>query len=237
MSSNPTRHVGETPSTSDIKVGKKKKIVKFPCMLCEGDNYSHLHPRMGEAYSLLENIQLPKGYRNISPNPFLVDRLVNPVPSPINLVDQVVNLVSSSIEPLTKVVDLVPSSISPTFHLESETQVVDPVPSLISPTLHQKSETKVVDLVPPSVDPTPPLRSAKVVSLVTSSLNPTLPPKSAKSVDPIPSSVDHALPIESKPDSAHIFLIDTRSTMSRGIPPSPMKPLQVMRPSFFIRVC
>jgi hypothetical protein len=85
-------------------------------MLCKGDHYSHLFPRMDEASSLLEKIQLPKGYHRFSPNPSLVDGLVNPVPSPVSLVDQVVNLVSSSVEPLTKVVDPVPSSISPTLH-------------------------------------------------------------------------------------------------------------------------
>jgi hypothetical protein len=86
-SSSPARHVDDAPSTSDVKVGKKKKTVKFPCMLCEGDHYSHLCPRMDEASSLLENIQLPKGYRNISPNPSLVDRMVNTVPSPVNSFD------------------------------------------------------------------------------------------------------------------------------------------------------
>jgi hypothetical protein len=126
----------------------------------------------------------------------LVDGLVNPVPSPINLVDQVVNLVSSSVEPLTKVVDPVLSSINPTFHLESETQVTDPVPSLVCPTLHPKS-IKVVDPTPPSVDPTPPLRSVKVVALVTSSVNPTPPLKSAKVTDPIPSSVNPTPPMMS----------------------------------------
>jgi hypothetical protein len=65
-------HVGDAPSTSDVKVGKKKTTVKFPCMLCEGDHYSHFCPRMDEAYSLLEKIQLPNGYHNISPNPSLV---------------------------------------------------------------------------------------------------------------------------------------------------------------------
>jgi hypothetical protein len=203
-SSAPAGHAGDTPSTSDVKVGKKKTTVKFPCMLCEGDHYSHLCPRMDEASSLLEKLQLPKGYRKISPNPSLVDGLVNLVPSPVSLVDQVVNLVSSSIEP--------------------QTQVVDPVLSSISPTLHQKSETKVVDPIPPSVDPTPPLRSAKVVSLVTSSVNPTLPLKSANMVDLIPSSVDPTLPIKSKPDTAHVFLVDTESTMLGGIPLSPVEP-------------
>jgi hypothetical protein len=53
-----TGHAGDTPSTSDIKVGKKKTTVKFPCMLCKGDHYSHLCPRMDEASYLLEKIQL-----------------------------------------------------------------------------------------------------------------------------------------------------------------------------------
>jgi hypothetical protein len=210
-------------------------------MLCEGDHYAHLCPRLDEASSLLENLQLPTGYHNISPNPSLVDGMINLVPSSVNLVDQVVNLVPSSVEPLTKVVDPVPSSISPNFHLTSETQVTDPVPSLVSPTLHPKSvkvfapvtssinatpplkSAKVVDMVPPSVDPTPPLRSAKVVALARSLVNPPLPLKSAKVVDLIPSSIDPTLPIASKPDTTHVFLVDTKSTMLGGILPSPVK--------------
>jgi hypothetical protein len=92
-------HVDDIPSTSDVQVGKKKQTVKFPCMLCKGNHYSHLCPRMDEASSLLEKLQLQKGYRKLSSDPSLVDVLVNPVPSPISLVDLVVNLVSSSIEP------------------------------------------------------------------------------------------------------------------------------------------
>jgi hypothetical protein len=42
---------------------------------------------MDEASSLLEKLQLPKGYRNISSDPSLVDGLFNPVPSPVSLVD------------------------------------------------------------------------------------------------------------------------------------------------------
>jgi hypothetical protein len=56
-------------------------------MLCEGDHYSHLCPRMDEASSLLENLQIPTGYRKISPNPSLVDGMVNLIPSPVNPVD------------------------------------------------------------------------------------------------------------------------------------------------------
>jgi hypothetical protein len=209
--------ISTTLSTSDVKIGKKKTTVKFPFMLCEGDHYSHLCPHMDEASFLLEKLQLPKGYHKLSPNPSLVDGPVNPV-------DQVVNIVSSSVEPLTKVVDPTPSSIGPTFHLESETQVTDLVPSLASPTLHLKS-VKVVAPITSSVNPTLPLMSSKVVSLVTSSVNPTLPLKSAKVVDPISSSIDPTLPLESKTDYAHIFLVDTGSTMLGGIPCSLAKTL------------
>jgi hypothetical protein len=206
MSSTPARHASDAPSTSDIKVGKKKTSVKFPCMLCEGDHYSHLFPHMDEASSLLEKIQLPTGYRNISPNPSLVDGMVNLVPSPVSPVDQVVNLVSSLVEPLTKVANPVPSSINPTFHLKSETQVTDPVPSLVSPTLHLKSANVV--------NPTPPLTSAKVVAPVPSSVSPvdhvinmvtSLVELVDKVVDLIPSSVDPALPLESETQAVDPF--------------------------------
>jgi hypothetical protein len=233
-------------------------------MLCKGDHYSHLCPHMDEASSLLKKLQLPTGYRKISPNPSLVDGLVNPAPSLVGLVDQVVNLVSSSAEPLTKVANPVSSSISPTFHLKSETQVIDPVPSLVIPTLHLKSANVV--------NPTPPLTGAKVVAPIPSSISSvdhiinlvtSLVEPVGKVVDSIPSSVDPTLllesetqvidpfppvnpilplenetqvvdlmslsinptfSLESKPDYAHVFLIDTKSTMLGGIPPSPVKP-------------
>jgi hypothetical protein len=108
--------------------------------------------------------------------------------------------------------------------------VVAPVTSSVNPTLPLRS-AKVTDPVPSSVSPTLHPKSAKVVALVTSSVNPTLPLKSAKVVDPSPPLVDPSpplvdptLPLESKPDTAHVFLIDTESTMPGGIPPSPVKP-------------
>jgi hypothetical protein len=187
-SSAPASHAGDTPSTSDVKVGKKKTVVKFPCMLCKGDHYSHFYPHMDEASSLLEKLQLPTGYRKIIPNPSLVDGMVNSVPSPVILVDQVVNLVSSLVEPLTKVADPVSSLVSPTLHRKSEPKVIDTVPSLVNPTLHPKS-AKVVALVTSSVNTTPPLKSANVV-------NPTPPLTSAEVVASVPSSVslvDHVV--------------------------------------------
>jgi hypothetical protein len=250
MSSASVGHVDDTLSTSDVHLGKKKKTVKFPCMLCKGNNYSHLCPRMDEASSLLEKIQLPKGYRKISLDPSLVDGLVNPVPSLVSSVDQVVNLVSSSIEPQTQVADPVTSSISPALHQKSDTKVVDLFSSLVDPTLPLESDTKVVDLFPhvdpilpfenetqvvdavsPLVDPIPPLSNVKMTDPVPSLVSPTLPLMSAKViypspplVDPIQSSIDPTLLLESKPDIAHVFLVNTDSTIPGGIPPSPAKP-------------
>jgi hypothetical protein len=106
-------HVGDTPSASDINVGKKKRTIKFPFILCDGDHYSHLFPHIYEASYLLEKIQLPTGDPKISSNASLVDALEDLVPSPVILLDQVVNLVSYSVEPLTKVVNPVLSSIIP----------------------------------------------------------------------------------------------------------------------------
>jgi hypothetical protein len=62
----------------------------------------------------------------------------------------------------------------------------------------------VVDLFPP-VDPILPLENETQV------------------VDLISPSIDHTLPLESKPNTAHVFLIDTDSAVSGGIPPSPVK--------------
>jgi hypothetical protein len=269
MASASVGHVDDTPSISDVQVGKKKKTVKFPCMLCKGNHYSHLCPRMDEASSLLEKLQLPKGYCKLSSDPLLVYGLVNLVPSLVSLVDQVVNLVSSSIEPQTQVVDPVPSSISPTLHQKSDTKVVDLFSSSVDPTLPLENDTKVVNPVSPSIDPTPPLMSSKVTDPIPSSVSPTLPLKSAKvvdpvspSVDPIPplsnvkvtdpvpssvsptlplksaevvypspplvdpiqSSVDPTLLLENKLDIAHVFLVNTDSTMPGGIPPPPVEP-------------
>jgi hypothetical protein len=226
---------------------------------------------MDEAYYILEKIQLPTGYREISPNPSLINGMVNMVPSPVSLVDQVVNLVSSLVEPLNKVVDPVLSLVIPTLHRKSKPKVTDLVPSLVSPTLHLRS-AKVVAPVTSSVNPTPPLKSAKVVSPVPSSVSlvdhvvnmvTSLVETVDKVIDPIPYlfnialslesatqvvnpfppidpilpfenetqvvdlmslSINPTLPLKSKSDYAHVFLVDTESTVLGGIPPSPVKP-------------
>jgi hypothetical protein len=44
MSSASEQHDDDLPSTSHDTVGKKKSIVKFPCMLCKGCHLTHLFP-------------------------------------------------------------------------------------------------------------------------------------------------------------------------------------------------
>jgi hypothetical protein len=131
--------------------------------------------------------------------------MITLVPSPVNPVDHVVNLVTSLVEPIDKVVDPILSSVNPTLPSESETKTVDPIPSLIDPPLLLESVTQVVDPFP-SVNPILPLENATQV------------------VDLISPLVDPTLPLESKPDTTHVFLVDTESPMPRGIPPSPIGP-------------
>jgi hypothetical protein len=107
--------------------------------------------------------------------------------------------VPSPVNPVDHVIKLVTSLVEPID------KVVDPIPSSINLALPSESETKVVDLFPP-IDPIIPLDNETQV------------------VDLISSLVDPTLPLESKPDIAHIFLIDTDSAMSGGIPPSPVEP-------------
>jgi hypothetical protein len=165
---------------------------------------------MDEASKFLEDMtisqpQLLAAYRNLSLDPPVVNEMINLVPPLVSPVNQVVNLVTSLIEPIEKVVDPIPSSVDPTLPLDSVNKVVDLIPSSVDPTLLLESETQAVDPFP-SIDPILPLENATQV------------------VDPISSSVHPTLPLESKLDTAHIFLVDTKSPMPRGIPPSPVGP-------------
>jgi hypothetical protein len=210
MSSTSEQHDDDLPSTSHDTVRKKKSRVKFLCMLCKGSHLTHLCSRMEKASKLLEDMtisqpQLPAAYRKFSLNPLVVDGMITPDPSPVNPIDHVVNMVTSLIEPVDKVVDPIPSSVNPALPSESETKAVDPIPSSIDPTLPLESVTQVVDPFPP-IDPILPLHNATHM------------------VDMISSPVDPTLPLGSKPDISNVFLIDTDSVVSRGIPTSPMKP-------------
>jgi hypothetical protein len=115
------------------------------------------------------------------------------------IVDGMITSIPSPVNPVDHVINLVTSLVEPVD------KVVDPIPSSVDPTLPLEIVTQVVDPFTP-VDPILPLENETQV------------------VDLISPSVDPTLPLESKPDIAHVFLIDTDSPMSRGIPPSPVGP-------------
>jgi hypothetical protein len=113
--------------------------------------------------------------------------------------DGMINLVPLLVNLVDHVVNMVTSLV------ELVDKVVDSIPSLVNLTLPPESETKEVNPFPP-VDPIPPLENeTQVVYLISPSVN-------------------HTLLLENKPDTAHVFLIDTDSTMPWGIPPSPVEP-------------
>jgi hypothetical protein len=115
------------------------------------------------------------------------------------VVDEMINPVPSSISPIDHVVNLVTSLIEPVD------KVVTLIPSSVEPSLLLESENQAVDPFPP-VDPILPLENVSQV------------------IDMISSSVDRTFLLESKPDFAHVFLVDTKSTVLAGIPPSPIEP-------------
>jgi hypothetical protein len=109
-----------------------------------------------------------------------------------------INTVPSSVSLVDHVVNMVTSLVEPT------NKVVDPISSLVDPTLPLESAIQAVDPFPP-VDPILPLENeTQVVNLMSLSVNSTLP-------------------LESKLDTTHVFLVDTKSTMLGVIPP-PMEP-------------
>jgi hypothetical protein len=141
----------------------------------------------------------------VHPTPPLTSaKAVFTVPLSVSPIDHVVNMVMSLLEPVDKVVDPIPSSVDPSLPLESETQAIDPFPPIKS-ILPLENETQVVDLMSLSIDPTLPENETQVFDLMSLSIDPTLP-------------------LESKTDYAHVFLVDTESTVLGDIHPSPMKP-------------
>jgi hypothetical protein len=57
------------------------------------------------------------------------------------------------------------------------------------------------------------------------SINPILSLENETQVVDLTSpSIDPTLPLERKADTAHVFLVDTESTMPGAIPPSPVEP-------------
>ena len=144
MSSSSDHHIDDPLSTNKSVVKSWKGKVRNPCLLCKDMHFTYLCPFMDEASKLLEDItvsrqRLPTGYRKLSLQPPLVDKVVDPV--------------------LT--------SIDPTLPLKSEVQVVNSDSSMVDPTLPLNSEVNVVESLSSPPDPTLSSESVntKVVSL------------------------------------------------------------------------
>jgi hypothetical protein len=241
--------VNHSGSVDDVKITQTTRKPKYPCRLCKG---SHLlkeclglskvieawstHPRQSmssaseqhadDFLSTSHDIVGKKKSRAKFPcmlckgshlthlcphmeeaSKFLEDMTVSQPQLPVAyrkltldplIVDGIINPAPSLINPVDHVVNLVTSLAEPVD------KVVDPIPTSVNPTLPSESETQVVDPFPP-VDPILPLENETQV------------------VDLIFPSVDPTLSLESKLDTAHVFLVDTDSTVLGGIPPSPMK--------------
>ena len=89
MPSASTHHSDDSPSTNDSVVKSQKSKVINCCFLYKEMHFTYLCPRMDEASKLLEYIivsrqRLPTGYRKLSLEPPLVDKVVDPV---LTLVD------------------------------------------------------------------------------------------------------------------------------------------------------
>jgi hypothetical protein len=118
--------------------------------------------------------QLPAAYRKLYLNPPVVDGMIDPAPSPANPIDHVINLVMFLVELVDKVVDPIPSSVNLVLPSERKTKEVDLIPSSVDPTLPLESVTQVVDPFTP-VNPILPLENeTQVVDLISSLVDPTL---------------------------------------------------------------
>jgi hypothetical protein len=187
-------------------------------------------------HKISPNPSLVYGMVNLVPSPVsLVDQVVNLVSSSVEPLTKLVDPVPSSINPTfhlkseTQVTDLVLSLVSPTIHLKSENmvnptpplmsaKVVAPVPSSLYLVDHVVNLVtslvelvdKVVDPIPYSVHPTLPLESATPAVDPFLDVDPILPLGNETQVVNLMSlSISPTLPLESKPDSTHVFIIDT----------------------------
>jgi hypothetical protein len=227
--------VNRAGSVDDVKIAQTTRKPKYPCRLCKGSHLlkdcpglpkvieawsTHPHQPMSLAYeqhaddfpSTSHDIvgkkksrakflcMLCKGSHltHLCPHmeeasKLLEDMTVSQPQLPaayhklsLNppVVDGMITLVPSPVNPVDHVVNLVTSLVAPVD------KVVDPIPSLVNPTLHSERETQAVDPFPP-VDPILPLENETQV------------------VDLISPSVDPTLPLEIKPNTAHVFLVDT----------------------------
>jgi hypothetical protein len=222
--------VNRDGSVDDVKITQTIHKPKYPCRLCKG---SHLlkecpglskvievwstHPRQPIA---LASEQHADGLPSTSHD--IVGKKKSRVKFPCMLCkgSHLTHLCPCMDEASKLLEDMTVSQpqLPATYHkLSLDPPVVDgmitPVPSPVNPVDH------VVNLVMSLVEPID-----QVVDPIPSSVNSTLPLESeTQVVDLISPLVDPTLPLESKSDTSHVFLVDTNSTVSRGIPPSPVE--------------
>ena len=84
MSSAFGHHTDDPPSTNDSVVKIRKGKVGNTCFLCKDMHFTYLCPLMDEASKLMEDItvyrqHIPTGYRKLSLEPPLVDKVADPV--------------------------------------------------------------------------------------------------------------------------------------------------------------
>lgn len=75
-------HAHDKPSNSNNKFHGRNNKVKFPCKFCEGNHLNKLCTLLDEASKELENIitSLPHflaSYQKLSPDPLLVDQVID----------------------------------------------------------------------------------------------------------------------------------------------------------------
>jgi hypothetical protein len=231
------KHVGKQPvtvnragSVDDVKITQTTRKPKYPCRICKGSHLLKECPGLSkviEAWSTHPRQPMSLASKQhvddfLSTSHDLVGKKSR-VKFPCMLCkgSHLTHLFPCMDEDSKLLEDMTisqPQLLAAYRKLSLKPPVVDGmitlVPSPVNPV------DRVVNLVMSLVEPVD-----KVVDPIPSSVNPTLSSKSeTKAVDPIPSSVDPTLPLESKPDTAHVFLIDTESPMSRGIHPSPVGP-------------
>ena len=114
---------------------RKGKVIN-PCLLCKEMHFTYLCPHIDEASKLLEYIivslqRLPTGYRKLSLDIPLLDKVVDSV---LNSVDPTIPLKSE-----VEMVNLVLFEVDTTLPLESEVKVVESMSSPPDPTLSSES--------------------------------------------------------------------------------------------------
>jgi hypothetical protein len=212
------KHVGKQPvtvshswSVDDVKITQTTCKPKYPCRICKG---SHL---LKDCPSLSKVIEVWSTHPR-QPMSLASEQHVDDLPSTSH---DTVGKKKSRVK--------FPCMLCKGSHLTHLCPCMDEASKLLEDMTVSQPQLpaayRKISLNPPVVDgmitpvPSPVNPIDQVVNLVTSLVEPV-----DKVVDLIPSSVDPTLLLESKPDTTHVFLIDTESPVPSSIPPSPVGP-------------